>query len=423
MIRKDEMKLLLAGALFIAAGGFTLFLWQKDDARMIFVGASVPVLAYILVSISWQFVGFKGDQYLLPVVAVFSYTSLIFLYRLYPEYALRQFVWMMIGLFFLFITTRIFSNYKWLSEYKYIYGLLGAIMLIVPIFLGIEQGGAKSWLDFGIFNVQPSEFVKILVVLFLASFMSENKMELIRGSNSFMGFNMPGIKEWGPLLGMWGISLIILVFQRDLGTALIYFGTFLAMVYVATARLLYVLSGFALFAAGSSFSYLIFDHVRQRVNIWLLNPYNFIDLQGQDYDQAYQIVQSLFAIGAGGLIGAGLGEGYPKFIPAVHTDLIFAAITEELGLMGGLGIILLYIFFVYRGLKVALAAKDDFSKLLASGLTALMALQSFIIIGGVTKLLPLTGITLPFISYGGSSLVANYIILGMLLSISHEGHS
>ena len=294
---------------------------------------------------------------------------------------------------------------------------------MVPIFFGIEQGGAKSWLNFKLFQMQPSEFVKILVVLFLASFMSENKMVLSRGSQSILGMNLPGVREWGPLIGMWGISLILLVFQRDLGTALIYFGTFLSMVYVATARRLYIISGMGLFTAGGAISYLLFDHVRQRVNIWLLNPYNFLELGDKDYNQAYQIVQSLFAIGAGGLTGAGLGAGYPRFIPAVHTDFIFSAITEETGLMGGLGIILLYIFFVYRGLKVAMEARDDFSKLLASGLTALMGLQSFMIIAGVTKLLPLTGVTLPFISYGGSSLVANFIILGMLLSISHEARS
>jgi cell division protein FtsW len=175
--------------------------------------------------------------------------------------------------------------------------------------------------------------------------------------------------------------------------------------------------------SGGALSYLLLDHVKQRVDIWLLNPYGFIELGDKAYNQAYQVIQSLFAIGAGGLTGAGLGGGQPLFIPAVHTDFIFAAITEEMGLMGGLGIVLLYVFFIYRGLKVALKSRDDFSKLLASGLTALMGMQSFIIIAGVTKLLPLTGVTLPFISYGGSSLVANFIILGMLLNISHEAQA
>lgn len=423
MNRKDEIRLLLLAGLFLAAGALTDYLWRGGDARIVFTGAVVPALAFLLVAVLWQALGFKADQFLLPLVAVFSYTSLVFLYRLYPEYAYRQFVWLLAGLFFLFLTTRLFAGYRWLSEYKYIYGLMGVVALIVPIFFGVEQGGARSWLDFGLFHLQPSEFVKILVVLFLAAFMSENKTVLARGSQPVLGLTLPGPVEWGPLLAMWGVSLILLAFQRDLGTALIYFGTFLAMVYVATARIMYIIFGLGLFTAGGGLSYLIFGHVRQRVDIWLLNPYNFIELGDREYNQAYQIIQSLFAIGAGGLTGSGLGAGYPGFIPAVHTDFIFAAITEEIGLTGGLGIVLLYVFFVYRGIKAALGAGDDFSKLLASGLTALMGLQAFIIIAGVTKLLPLTGVTLPFISYGGSSLVANFIILGMLLSISHEARS
>lgn len=415
--------MLLLAALYLAAGAVSVYLWRGVDPRTVFIGMGVPVLAFLLVSILWQFLRFKADPFLLPLVAVFSYTSLVFLYRLELGYASRQFIWLLIGLFFLFLTTRLFTNYRQLSEYKYIYGLLGALGLIIPIFFGIEQGGARSWLDFGFFQLQPSEFVKILVVLFLASFMSENKMVLTQGTEVIFGMTLPGPKVWGPLLGMWGISLLLLVFQRDLGAALIYFGTFLAMVYVGTSRFLYVTSGFALFLAGGAISYLMFSHVKQRVDIWLLNPYGFVELGDRVYNQAYQVIQSLFAIGAGGLTGTGLGAGHPMYIPAVHTDFIFAAITEEMGLMGGTGLILLYVFFIFRGLKVAMLARDDFSKLLASGLTALIGLQAFTIIAGVTKLLPLTGVTLPFISYGGSSLVANYIILGMLMNISHEAES
>lgn len=419
-IRKYEIKLLVLAGLYLAAGAFAGHLWRGADARTVLVGAAVPALAFLLLGVIWQALDFRADPFLLPVVAVLSYTGLVFLYRINPFYAFRQFVWLLAGLFFLFLTTRLFTNYRRLSEYKYILGLLGALALITPIFFGVEQGGARSWIDFGLFHLQPSEFVKILVVFFLASFMSENKMVLARGTQSLKGFTVPGPRDLGPLLGMWGISLLLLVFQRDLGAALIYFGTFLAMVYVATARMLYISVGMAMFLAGGGLSYMLFDNVKQRVNIWLLNPYGFIELGDRAYNQAYQIIQSLFAIGAGGMTGAGLGGGYPLFIPVVHTDFIFAAITEEMGLLGGVGIVLLYVFFIFRGLKVALESRDDFSKLLASGLTALMGIQAFTIIAGVTKLLPLTGVTLPFISYGGSSLVANFIILGMLMNISHE---
>jgi len=418
--RKYEIKLLVLAGLYLAAGAFAGYLWKGGDARSILVGASVPTLGFLLVSVLWQALKFRSDPFLLPVVAMLSYTGLIFLHRLNPFYAVRQFIWLIIGLFSLFLTTRLFTNYRRLSEYKYIYALMGALALITPIFLGVEQGGARSWLDFGYFHLQPSEFVKILVVLFLASFMSENKMVLAQDTEFFRGFNLPGPRAWGPLLGMWGISLLLLVFQRDLGAALIYFGTFLAMVYVATARMLYISMGVGLFMAGGALSYFLFDHVKLRVNIWLLNPYGFIELGDKTYNQAYQVIQSLFAIGAGGITGTGLGGGSPLFIPAVHTDFIFSAITEEMGLLGGIGIVLLYVFFIFRGLKLAIKARDDFSKLLAAGLTALMGLQAFTIIAGVTKLLPLTGVTLPFVSYGGSSLVANFIILGMLMKISHE---
>jgi len=212
---------------------------------------------------------------------------------------------------------------------------------------------------------------------------------------------------------MVGISLLLLVFQRDLGTALIYFCTFLAMVYVATSRFLYTVFGLGLFVAGAAASYYLFDHVRNRVEIWL-DPWSYIDTAG------YQVTQSLFAIGSGGLLGTGLGQGYPNYIPAVHTDIIFSACCEELGLAGGVAITVLFMIIIYRGLRTALQAKDDFAALAASGLTALLGLQAFIILAGVTGLLPLTGVTLPFISYGGSSLVANYILLGLLLNISNE---
>ncbi|MFZ5643298.1 MAG: FtsW/RodA/SpoVE family cell cycle protein [Bacillota bacterium] len=420
--REYEIKLLVLSGLYLPAGAFALYLWGGGDPRTMVVGASVPVLAFLLAGVLFQALKFKADPYLLPIVAILSYTSLVFLYRISPFYAYRQFIWLMAGLALLFLTTRLFTNYRRLSDYKYIYALMGAVALITPIFLGIEQGGAKSWLDFGYFHLQPSEFVKILVVLFLASFMSENRL-VLQFTESYRGIPLPGPRTWGPLMGMWGISLLLLVFQRDLGAALIYFGTFLAMVYVATARITYIAAGFTLFLGGGTASYFLFSHVKQRVDIWLLNPNNFIELGDKAYNQAYQIVQSLFAIGAGGMTGAGLGGGYPLFIPAVHTDFIFSAITEEMGLLGGTAIIILYILFIFRGFKIAIDSRDDFSKLLAAGLTSLMGIQSFTIIAGVTKLLPLTGVTLPYVSYGGSSLLANFIILGMLMNISHEANA
>jgi cell division protein FtsW (lipid II flippase) len=412
--RATERNLLFLAALYIMAGMMTLYLGGPGARSYQALAAGTAVAAaFLMVHTYWKFKGYKGDRFLFPIIAVLTSTGLVFLFRLNPNYGLRQFIWILIGLGALVLTSRLLLDFRFLSEYKYIFALVGLIILILPIFFGKEQGGAKSWLDFGLLQFQPSEFVKILVVLFLASFLAENRAVLTAGTRSLGWISLPGPQEWAPLVVMWGISLLLLVFQRDLGTALIYFGTFLAMVYAATARIFYVLFGLGLFLAGASASYYLFEHVRDRVLIWL-NPWSFIDGIG------YQITQSLFAIGSGGIFGAGLGQGYPDYIPLVHSDFIFSAICEELGLLGGAGIIILFIIFVYRGIKIALHARDEFAALAASGLTILLGLQAFIIIAGVIKLLPLTGVTLPFISYGGSSLVANFILLGLLMNISHE---
>lgn len=415
--RQVEWKLLFLTGVYAMVGALALYLGSDGapDRKVVIACISV-VAAFLLVSIYWQIAGYRGDCFLLPLTALLSTTGLIFLFRLDPAYGVRQFFWLLIGLGVLLLTSRLLLDFRFLSDYKYIYALAGLIVLILPVFFGHEQGGAKSWLDIGILHFQPSEFVKILVVLFLASYLSENRAVLTVGTRNLGGLALPGPQEWGPLLAMWGISLLLLVFQRDLGAALIYFSTFLTMVYVATSRISYVLFGFVLFIAGAAASFYMFDHVRARVEIWM-NPWPSIETTG------YQIIQSLFAINSGGVLGSGLGLGYPGYIPAVHTDLIFSAICEEMGLAGGAGIIILFMIFVYRGIRIALKTSDDFAALAASGLTALLGLQAFIIIAGVTKLLPLTGITLPYISYGGSSLVANFILLGLLLNISHEEES
>ncbi|MDD4238913.1 MAG: FtsW/RodA/SpoVE family cell cycle protein [Desulfotomaculaceae bacterium] len=415
--RMVERKLLFLTGVYTLIGMLVLFLAMPGSTGLIALEAGLAAVAgFFLVHIYWHFTGFRGDCLLLPLTAVLTATGLVFLFRLNPAYGMRQSIWLLVALVALLLTTRLLKDFRFLDDYKYIYALVGLIALVLPIFFGKEEGGAKSWLDFGLFQFQPSEFVKILVVLFLASFLDENKEALAAGTRSVGWLNIPSPQEWVPLVAMWGVSLLLLVFQRDLGTALIYFGTFLAMVYVATSRIFYAVFGMGLFLTGASASYFLFDHVRTRVETWI-NPWPLIDTTG------YQIIQSIFAIGSGGVTGTGLGQGFPTLIPAVHTDFIFAAICEEMGLAGGVSIILLFMIFVYRGMKVALKTKDDFASLAAAGLTAILGLQAFIILAGVTKMLPLTGVTLPYMSYGGSSLVANFILLGLLLNISHEAGS
>ncbi|BAF59964.1 MAG: FtsW/RodA/SpoVE family cell cycle protein [Pelotomaculum sp.] len=415
--RAAERNLLFLSGIYTIAGMMVLYLGVPGAAgrRALFAGL-VATGAFLLVNLYWSYGGYRGDRFLLPITAALSATGLVFLFRLEPAYGIRQLAWLLTGLLALAATTALLTNLRSLGDYKYLYALAGLVALILPIFFGKEQGGAKSWLDFGLFQFQPSEFVKILVVLFLASFLAENKVVLTAGTRRLGWLMVPGPQEWGPLVAMWGVSLILLIFQKDLGTALIYFSTFLAMVYAATSRFFYTLFGLGLFLAGAAASYCLFDHVRSRVEIWL-NPWPHIDAAG------YQVVQSLFAIGSGGILGTGLGEGYPGFIPAVHTDFIFSAICEEMGFTGGAGVMILFMLFIYRGIRIAIRAGGDFEALAAAGFTALLGLQAFIIIAGVTKLLPLTGVTLPFMSYGGSSLVANFILLGLLLNISGEAES
>lgn len=410
--RSKERKLLLIAFIYNLIGGIILYLRAPEMAGLwAIVAALIMLLGFMTLSIIWQTKGTAFDLYIIPIINFLVGTGIIFLFRLEPAYGYRQLAWLLIGMGALFLTTIFLRRYRFLSDYKYLLALAGIILLLLPIFFGIELGGAKSWLDLGLFHLQPSEFVKLLLVIFLSSYLLENRMPSHSGTGK--EYFLPGIQEWGPLLGMWFMALLLLVFQKDLGAALIFFGTFLAMVYVATARLLYVLLGGFLFFAGAAAAYLVVDHVHTRVAIWI-NPWITADSSG------YQIIQSLYAINDGGIFGAGLGAGYPGYIPAVHTDFIFAAICEEIGLLGGIGIVALFMMLVYRGFKIALASRDEYSGIMAAGFTALLGLQVFIIIAGVTKLLPMTGITLPFISYGGSSLVANFILAGMLLNISSE---
>lgn len=411
--RKNEGTLLLYVFLFVTTGLSLLALTKGRgiDWQPIIYGAVVTTV-FLVCHVFLIVNKHQGDPYLLPLAAMLSATGLILISRLQPQLAGKQLVWLTIGLICLSLVVLFTREYNRLEEYQYVYIIFGLLALVGTILFGTEVGGATAWISIGPLRVQPAELVKIFLVIFMASYLEERKELLTQGTFKLMGISLPHPKHSGPLVIMWGLSVVFLVLQKDLGAALLFFGTFLSMVYIATSRWIYVLVGMLLFTGAAGVAYYMFAHVQTRVAIWL-NPW--ADVEGK----GYQIVQSLFAIASGGLVGTGLGLGYPKFIPEVHTDFIFAALTEEMGLLGGIGIILLYILFLYRGFRIALLAGNGFGMLLAGGLTALMGIQAFTILGGVTKLVPLTGITLPFVSYGGSSLVANFILLGLLLNVSH----
>lgn len=423
MLRTLEKRLLVLICIFLLLGLTGLAVGQLARGTeslerltaywpVLALGAADACLAYILHRLLGRY--FAGcDQYLLPVSLLLYSIGFLLLLRLNYLYAWRQLLWLAVGLVSLSAVLWSAGSYRRLEEYKYLSILVGLAALFGTVLFGAKAGGATSWIALGSLRFQPAELVKIFLVIFLASYLEESQELLTIGTRRILGISVPELRYIGPLLVMWGLSVIFLVFQKDLGTALLFFGTFLAMLYMATGRKIYVAGGMTLFTASAYLMYHIFPHVRARVAVWL-DPWSEIESKG------YQVAQSLFALGTGGATGTGLGLGNPDYIPAVHTDFIFSAVAEELGFLGAASVIILYLFLIYRGFRIALAAPDDFGVLLASGLTSLLAIQTGVILGGILRAIPLTGITLPFMSYGGSSLLANFILIGLLLKVSQE---
>lgn len=412
--RNRELKLLL-GAIVLS--------WSAiAAARFSISSASLPVLAagcllfaaiYLVTHFALRKWAPYADPLLLPVVALLTGLSLTMVYRLNAAEALKQFAWVFVGnAVFIALIARL-KNYRALANYKYLLGFSGLIFLFSTIRLGSGFFEPNLWLNIGPFSFQPSEIAKILIVIFFAAYLSEKRELLSVFTRKIGPVSVPDLKHLGPMLLFWVISLGLLVIQKDIGASLLFFGLFLTMLYVATGRGIYTAIGSLLFAGGAAFAGTVFSHVATRLQIWL-NPW--VDPTGK----SYQLVQSLYAIGSGGVWGAGLGRGYPNLIPVVTTDFIFSAFGEEIGLVGVIALLGLYLVFIGRGLNVAVKTTDEFGKLLAVGLTAVFAIQTFVIVGGVTRLVPLTGITLPFLSYGGSSILANFILAGLLIVISNQ---
>ena len=369
-----------------------------------------------------------ADPYLFPLVALLAGFGMVMLYRLDEGLARDQANWMVLGLVLFSATIIFLRDYEALERYRYLIALAGILLLIMPRFLGHATNDAYLAVNLGPITFQPTELAKICIVVFLASYLNERREVLVVGARNVFGLVLPPLKHLGPLLVVWGAAMVLLVFIRDLGSSVMFFGAFLALIYVATARISFVIIGLAMFVLGAWFFAHTAAHIQQRFDIWL-DP--FKDAGGT----GYQLSQSLFAQADGGLFGKGLGDSlvqlpgatgchdFPScgaILPAPHTDFIYAVIVDELGFAGGAGVVLIYALIAARGFKTAILAEDGFSKLLATGLTSIFALQAFVIIGGVTRVIPLTGVTLPFISYGGSSIVANFILLALLLMISDK---
>ena len=357
-----------------------------------------------------------ADPTLFPTAGVLTGLGFAMIFRLSGGLAAEQATWIALGLLAFVVTLVVVRDHRQLDAYTYTIGLLGLALLLLPIVPGIGRtiNGARLWVRVGPIGFQPSEIGKVLIVVFLASYLNQ-KRELLRVATGGVGFlRLPPAKHLMPVLVAWGASLAVLFLQRDLGASLLYFGVFVVMLWVATGRVAYLVIGAVLFAVGAGLGYAAFSHVQLRVDIWLhaLDP-------AKVFETGYgQVAQAQFGLATGGLVGAGLGHGSPGLIPFAPTDFIFAAIGEELGLLGTVAVLLLYVVLVGKGLRAALACQDGFGRLLATGLATIVALQTFVIVGGVTRVIPLTGITLPFVSYGGSSLVSNFVLLALLVRVS-----
>ncbi|WP_047260457.1 FtsW/RodA/SpoVE family cell cycle protein [Corynebacterium uterequi] len=416
--RFSEFFFLLLATLVLATMLVSLELTQGNDitAEMGYlIGGFIGVFAVAHLAI--RFLAPHADQLLLPVAATLNGIGLVIIYRLdlAKETALaeRQVLWALVGVVLMVLTLIIVRDHKALGRYSYLLGLLGLIALAIPLVWPQPPNvEARIWIWIGPFSVQPGEFAKILLIIFFAHLLAQKRALFTVAGYRVLGLNLPRLRDLAPILGVWAVAILIMAISNDFGPALLLFATILGMLYIATGRVSWLLIGVILVALGGTAIYLISSKIQQRVDLFM-DPIGNIDISNQ-------LAQSLFGMSWGGVTGTGLGDGYPQLIPVVHSDFILAAIGEELGLIGLAAVLILFAVFATRGFATALDTRDSFGKLLATGMALLITIQVFVVTGGVTAIMPMTGLTTPFMSAGGSSLMANYILLGLLLRMSHD---
>jgi cell division protein FtsW (lipid II flippase) len=431
--RNRELLALIPVALLVTAGFAAVLIVESskvNDLSLIYGGYFLAICfgVHVFLRIRVPY----SDPYLFPLCALLAAIGLVVLFRIHDTLALRQATIFVAGAALLALTVVFLRDYTKLERYRYLIAIAGILLLLAPRLPGVGGlvNGAYLEIQLGPLSFQPAELAKICIVIFLASYLHEHRELLSVGARRILGVTLPPLKHFGPLLVVWGAAMMMLFVIRDIGSSLMFFGAFLALLYVATNRLSYVVIGLVLFFVGALVLQANITHIHDRVEIWL-HPFAAHGPAG-----AGQIQQSLFAQADGGLFGTGLGNSLLKLpgqfaphctvafpdcgsiLPAPHTDEIYAVIVSELGLFGGLGVVAIYALIGARGFKAAVMAPDGFSKLLAAGLSTVFMLQAFVIVGGVIKLIPLTGVTLPFVSYGGSSVIANFILLALLLLVS-----
>ena len=426
--RNRELLGLAPSALLVTGGFAAIFIQSQNRLSNVSLTYGAFFLALcVAVHIVIRLAAPHADPYLFPLAAMLASFGIVMLYRIDPTLARQQAQWFVVGLA-LFATVIVAlrdGRYAALERYRYTIALAGIIGLMLPRLPGIGEqvNGAYLNIRLGPIAFQPSELGKIAIVIFLASYLREYRQVLVTAGRRVLWLTLPPMKQFGPLLLVWGVAMAVLLVTRELGTSLMFFGAFLALLYVATGRLSFPLIGLALFALGAWYVGGHVAHVHDRVLAWQ-HPFD-TTLFHKPSGGSYQLAQALFAQADGGLIGTGFGESLLRIpgsstviLPVPQSDMIYAVITNETGLVGACGLLLTYLLLVGRGLKIATLARDSFSKLLATGLSFIVAMQVFVIVGGVTRTIPLTGVTLPFVAYGGSSVVMNFVLLALLLVVS-----
>jgi cell division protein FtsW (lipid II flippase) len=394
------------------------------DLTLVYLGAGLSALV-VGMHIALRFVAPQADPFLLPIATLLNGIGIAEIYRIDIHYGdsgwdsagIKQIVWSAIAIVCAILVVVVIRNHRILQRYTYLFGFAALVLLLLPMLPGIgkEIYGARVWIGIGPFSFQPGEIAKLCLAVFFAGYLVQARDSLSMVGKKFLGMRFPRARDLGPILIVWLMSMAVIVFQRDLGTGLLIFGLFLVMLYVATARISWVILGLLLIVGGAVVASQVLPYVHDRFANWL-SPFSkgVYDAQGG----SFQLVQGLFGLAHGGLIGTGLGQGQPWITPVAQSDYIIASLGEELGLAGLFALFALYLIFAARGLRIGFAGQDDFGKLLAVGLSFTVALQCFIVIGGVTRVIPLTGLTTPFLAAGGSSLVANWIIVALLLRLS-----
>jgi len=424
--RNRELFGLIPAALLVTAGFTGVFIQRQNVLSnvsltygAIFLG--LCLVAHICIRLTLPY----ADPYLFPLVALLASFGIVMVYRIDSTLARQQAQWFVVGLILFVATIVFFRDYRKLEQYRYVIVAVSLGLLILPRLPGIGEQVNGAYLEIkvpGGLSFQPTEFAKIGLVIFLASYLRDTRQAMVLGARRVLGVTLPPLKHFGPVLVIWGLAMVALVLLSDIGSSVMFYGALLSMLYVATGRLSFVVIGLLAFVLGAWFLGTHISHVHARFEDWQhpFDPRLYTALGG-----SYQVANGIFAQAAGGLFGQGFGESiitipgtHAYLIPFAQTDMIYAVITNELGLFGATAILLAYLLFVFRGLKAATMSRDSFSTLLASGLSTVFALQVFVIVGGVTRVIPLTGVTLPFISYGGASIVANFVLLALLLLVS-----